>query len=268
MNARTGTSTSPESGRTGAAKTTEAAGATGTTDTPAHAPAGTADSTGAAAAPRTSRGGSGEPGTAAPRTSRTSGTGRDGRTGGTRTTQRSEATRNAILAAARERFATDGYERATIRAIARDARIDPSMVMRYYGTKEGLFAAAVAVDLRLPDLSEFPREGAGRALASHFLNVWEGNEILTALLRVGATNEAGAERMQGVFREQVLPIVRSVCPDPEQVPARAALVSSQLLGLALTRYVLRVPSAVELAREEIVAWLGPALQRYLTAPHP
>lgn len=155
--------------------------------------------------------------------------------------RRSDATRTAILDAARERFAADGYERATIRAIARDASIDPSMVMRYYGSKEGLFAAAVAVDLKLPDLTALPREEIGRALVTHFLDMWEENEVLTALLRVGVTNEAGAERMQGIFRDQLLPVARTVCPDPEQVPARAALCSTQLLGLALTRYVLRFP---------------------------
>jgi AcrR family transcriptional regulator len=182
--------------------------------------------------------------------------------------RRSGTTRDAILTAARERFATDGYERATIRAIAKDANIDPSMVMRYYGNKEGLFAAAVAVDLKLPDLGGLPRQEVGRALVTHFLAMWEQNEVLTALLRVGATNQDGAERMQGIFREEVVPIVVRVCPDPEQVPARAALCASQLLGLALTRYVLRFPPVVALAREEIVAWLAPTLQRYLTAPSP
>ena len=67
--------------------------------------------------------------------------------------RRSDRTRAAILAAARERFAADGYERATIRAIAADAAIDPAMVMRYFGNKEKLFAAAAEFDLRLPDLS-------------------------------------------------------------------------------------------------------------------
>ncbi|WP_128428536.1 TetR family transcriptional regulator [Streptomyces cyaneus] len=182
--------------------------------------------------------------------------------------RRSEATRTAILDAARERFAADGYERATIRAIAKDANIDPSMVMRYYGNKEGLFAAAVAIDLKLPDPASFQRDEVGRALVTHFLAMWEENEVLTALLRVGATNQAGAERMRGIFGEQLLPLARRVCPDPEQAPARAALASSQLLGLALTRYVLRFPPAVALAREEVVAWLAPTVQRYLTAPHP
>ncbi|MFI5678093.1 TetR/AcrR family transcriptional regulator [Streptomyces cellulosae] len=182
--------------------------------------------------------------------------------------KRSDATRNAILAAARERFAADGYERATIRAIAKDAAIDPSMVMRYFGNKEGLFAAAVAVDLKLPDLRSLPRQEVGRALVNHFLDMWEENEVLTALLRVGVTNQDGARRMQGIFRDQLLPVARQVCPDPEQAPARAALVATQLLGLALTRYVLRFPPTVGLAREEAVAWLGPTVQRYLTAPSP
>ncbi|MEU0210550.1 TetR family transcriptional regulator [Streptomyces canus] len=182
--------------------------------------------------------------------------------------RRSDATRTAILAAARERFAADGYERATIRAIAKDARIDPSMVMRYYGNKEGLFAAAVSVELELPEPGSLPRHDIGRALVTRFLDLWEENEVLTALLRVGATNQAGAERMQGVFREQVMPVALRVCPDPEQAPARAALAATQLLGLALTRYVLRFPPTVALTREEIVAWLAPTVQRYLTAPAP
>ncbi|MEU0285751.1 TetR family transcriptional regulator [Streptomyces sp. NPDC006147] len=182
--------------------------------------------------------------------------------------RRSDVTRRAILDAARERFAADGYERATIRAIAQHAKIDPSMVMRYYGNKEGLFAAAVAIDLRLPDPASFPREEAGRVLVTHFLDTWEQNEVLTALLRVGVTNEAGAGRMQGIFSDQLLPLALRVCPDPEQAPARAALVSSQLLGLALTRYVLRFPPAAELHPEEITAWLAPTVQHYLTAPHP
>lgn len=182
--------------------------------------------------------------------------------------RRSDTTRTAILTAARERFAADGYDRATIRAIAKDAGIDPSMVMRYFGSKEGLFAAAIDVDLRLPDLTPVPREEAGRALVGHFLDLWEGNEQLRAMLRVGVTSQAGAERMQGVFRDQLLPVARQVCPDPEQVPARAALCAAQLLGLALTRHVLQMPAAQTLTRAELVAWMGPTVQRYLTAPNP
>ncbi|WP_346777086.1 TetR family transcriptional regulator [Streptomyces sp. HNM0575] len=173
-----------------------------------------------------------------------------------------------MLRAARERFATDGYERATIRAIARDAGIDPSMVMRYYGNKEGLFAAASEIDLRLPELSGVPADEIGTRLVRHFLHRWEGDETLNALLRVGVTNPAGAERVHSVFRDQVAPVVATVCPDPEQVPLRAALLASQVLGMAVSRYVLKLPFSVGLTHEEIVNWLGPTVQRYLTAESP
>ncbi|MFG3225044.1 TetR family transcriptional regulator [Kitasatospora sp. NPDC048194] len=191
-----------------------------------------------------------------------------GSTDNQQTARRSDATRATILAAARNRFAADGYEKATIRAIARDAKIDPSMVMRYYGNKAGLFAAAVAVDPGLPGLPLEPREEVGRALVRQFLTLWEENEELTALLRVGATDPNAADRTQSVLRDQLIPLARRVGPEPEQAPARAALCASTVLGLALTRYVLRFPASVALSREEIVDWLGPTIQRYLTAPTP
>src|SRR5215510_212651 len=89
------------------------------------------------------------------------------------TPRRSDATRAAILTAARERFAADGYDRATIRAIAGDAAIDPALVMRYFGNKEQLFAAAADFDLRLPDLGALPLAGVGSALVGHFIDRWE-----------------------------------------------------------------------------------------------
>ncbi|WP_254069096.1 TetR family transcriptional regulator [Streptomyces sp. TM32] len=182
--------------------------------------------------------------------------------------RRSAATRAAILAAARDRFAADGYERATIRAIARDAGIDPSMVMRYYGNKAGLFAAASEIEVHAPDLTHVPRDQAAARLVRHFLERWECDETLTAMMRVGVTNEAGAERMRGVFAEQIEPVLAAVCPVPEEAPTRAGLVASQILGMALCRYVLHVPPAVGLTHNEVVAWLAPTIQRYLTAEHP
>ncbi|WP_181764640.1 TetR family transcriptional regulator [Streptomyces albidus (ex Kaewkla and Franco 2022)] len=182
--------------------------------------------------------------------------------------RRSDATRAAILRAARDRFAADGYERATIRAIAREAGIDPSMVMRYYGNKEGLFAAASEIDLRLPLLADCPREEIGARLVRHFLDRWEGDETLNALVRVGVTNPAGADRVHAVFRDQVTPVVAAVCPEGVPASTRAALLASQILGMALSRYVLKLPPAVSLTDDEIVAWLAPTVQRYLTAEAP
>ncbi|GAA2318884.1 TetR family transcriptional regulator [Streptomyces caniferus] len=182
--------------------------------------------------------------------------------------RRSAATRAAILAAARDRFAADGYERATIRAIAKDAEIDPSMVMRYYGNKAGLFAAASEIEVHAPDLSHVPRDEAGARLVRHFLERWECDETLTGMMRVGVTNEAGAQRMRGVFAEQIKPVLAAVCPVPEEAPTRAALIASQILGMALCRYVLHIPPAVDLGHDELVAWLAPTVQRYLTAEQP
>jgi AcrR family transcriptional regulator len=182
--------------------------------------------------------------------------------------RRSDATRAAILSAARERFAADGYERATIRAIAADAGIDPAMVMRYFGNKEKLFATAAEFDLRLPDLSAVPRDEIGARLVAHFLYRWEDDETLTALLRAAVTNAPALERVQGIFAGQVAPAAATLCPDPAQAPSRAGLVASQILGMALCRYVLRLPPSAAMPNADVVAWLGPTVQRYLTAEHP
>ena len=180
--------------------------------------------------------------------------------------RRSDHTRAAILAAARERFASDGFERATIRAIAADARIDPSMVMRYYGNKEGLFAAAAEFDLGLPDLGEVPASALGERLAGHFLHRWDGDGTLVALLRAAATQEAAADRMRAIFASQLGPVVAGVVPAPAEAAERAGLVATQILGFALCRFVLRLPPVAALDRDEAIAWLGPTLQRYLTGP--
>ncbi|MEH0830586.1 MULTISPECIES: TetR/AcrR family transcriptional regulator [unclassified Micromonospora] len=182
--------------------------------------------------------------------------------------RRSDATRAAILRAARERFAADGYERATIRAIAADARIDPSMVMRYYGNKEGLFAAAAEFDLRLPDLTDVPTGQLGEVLVRHFLDRWEGDETLAALLRAASTNPGAAERIRGIFADQLGAAVARFGADPATTARRAGLVASQTLGLAFTRYIVGLPPMVDASPAELVAWIGPTLQRYLTGAAP
>jgi AcrR family transcriptional regulator len=179
----------------------------------------------------------------------------------------SENTKATILAAARERFAADGYERATIRAIAAEAAIDPAMVMRYFGNKEKLFAAAADFDLQLPALSSVPPDQIGNALAAHFLDRWEADEALMVLLRTGVTNEDAADRMRAIFAGQLAPLAAKLSGDPAEAPQRAALVATQVLGMALCRYVLRLPPVVAMAHEDIVAWIGPTIQRYLAGPH-
>jgi len=182
-------------------------------------------------------------------------------------TSRSEESRSAILDAARKRFGAEGYERTTIRAVAADAGIDPSMVMRYFGTKDGLFAAATDIELHLPDLGEVPRSRLGEALIRHWVELWEGeraHESMIVLLRSSITNEDAAKRLRDVFVAQVLRAVSAMVDDPKEAAKRAGLVSSQMLGLALTRYVLKLPPVVAIDQESIVAGVGPTIQRYLT----
>jgi AcrR family transcriptional regulator len=173
----------------------------------------------------------------------------------------STETKAVILAAARQRFAESGFERATIRAIAAYANIDPSMVMRYFGSKDQLFAAAADFDLQIPDLSDVERDQLGQRMVTHFLNRWEGDEALIVLLRSSTTNPEAAQRMREIFAGQLLPAIAKINAD---APARrAGLVATQVLGMALCRYVLQVPPVVGMSGDELVAWLGPTVQRYL-----
>ena len=182
-------------------------------------------------------------------------------------TPRSEKTRTAILAAARRLLAARGYEATTIRAVAAEAGIDPSMVMRYYGNKEGLFAAAVDVNLRLPKAGDLPPDRVGELLARHYISRWEGelsDEFITLLLRSAGTNKAAAEQFRLIFEQQLLAFVRELSGDAPDAARRAAMVSSQVLGLSYCRYILELPAVTELDPETVVHALAPVLQHYLT----
>ncbi|MFI5911068.1 TetR family transcriptional regulator [Dactylosporangium sp. NPDC051541] len=185
------------------------------------------------------------------------------------TGRRSDATRAAILRAARVRFAEDGYQRATIRAIAADASIDPSMVMRYYGSKERLFAAAVDIDLRMPDLAGLPAGRIGPELVRHWVRRWEDDptgDVLLTLLRSAATDDTVAERVRGVFQQQIVPVVRKLSGAGEaEAQERAGLLATQMLGLAMCRHILRIPPVAAMTTEQVVERVGATVQRYLTA---
>ena len=136
--------------------------------------------------------------------------------------------------------------------------------MRYFGSKEGLFAAAAEFDLRLPDLAALPRAEVGAALVSHFLDRWEGDETLMALLRTAVTSETAAERMREIFATQVAAQIGRLLGETRAVVARrAGLVAAQILGLALCRYILKLPPVVGLKRDELVRRVGQAVQAYL-----
>jgi AcrR family transcriptional regulator len=183
-----------------------------------------------------------------------------------RSTPKSMRTREAIEAAARELFSSNGFERTTVREIGARAQIDPSMIIRYYGGKDGLFARVTTPDLDLPDLSDVDTAAIGEALVRHFLAQWEGDQTdgaMPVLLRSAASNEAAAERLRQMFVAQVLPAIARA-GSPATAPRRAGLVASQLLGLALTRYVLCLPPVVAMPAEFIVRTIGETIQRYAT----
>ena len=184
--------------------------------------------------------------------------------------RKSDGTRRRIIDAARERFRKEGYERTTIRKVAGDAKIDPSMVMRYFESKRGLFAAAMTVELRIPDLRQHPRDKLGEALITHFLNRWEDPDAdsLQLLLRSSASNEEAAERMRGVFRDQIVAMVARLRGDERDAREVAALIATQTIGLAYTRYILKLPPLVAMPREMIIKVIGATIQRYLTRPLP
>ena len=179
------------------------------------------------------------------------------------TLRKSDETRARILRAAREHFVRDGYDRTTIRAVAHDAGVDPALVMRYYGNKEGLFLAVTPLDLGVPDLRSVPRDEAGEAMVRQFFVRWEAPDgCLQILLRAAVSNEDAAERGREVFRSQIVQAVANLRGKrgSEQI---ASLIATQLLGLAYCLYVIRLPALTSMPRQEIIATIGATIQRYL-----
>jgi AcrR family transcriptional regulator len=177
---------------------------------------------------------------------------------------RSEGTRRAILRAARALFAARGYEQTTIRAVAAQADIDASMVMRYFQSKAGLFTAAVTTDLQVPDLRPVPSGHRGELLVRYFIDRWEGpvaDDKLIALLRTAVTSEAIAGQVQAILGRRLTERIAAL--GEEQAPERAALVAAQLLGVALCRYILRFEPLASLPADEVVAAVAPSVDRYL-----
>jgi AcrR family transcriptional regulator len=183
-------------------------------------------------------------------------------------TSRSQGTRDRILEAARAMFAAHGYEGATLRNIAAQASTNVALVIRYFGSKEDLFAMAAHFDLQLPPLGELDRSRLGQVMVSHFLAIWEesrSSRELVALLRAAASYPTAKARMQQIFHDQLLDAIASLGFRPEESAMRAALVASQMLGFALIRYVLEFDTRC-LDRDTVVLVLGRTIQHYLTLP--
>jgi AcrR family transcriptional regulator len=174
-------------------------------------------------------------------------------------------TRADILAAARRRFGAQGYERTTLRGVAADVGVDAALVIRYFGSKQDLFAAAADFAIELPDLSNVDPDEVAGILLPRFFAVWE-DETFVALLRAAMTSQVAADTLRRVFAEQVAPKLITATPDnPIQ---RIGLMGAFVIGLATTRYVLVNPPIANLSREELSRWAAPVIRQLLVGPAP
>ena len=179
------------------------------------------------------------------------------------------ASREAILAAARRQFAEGGYERTSIRGVAADAGVDAALVVHFFGSKEQLFRAAVTWPFDpaelAPQLLGPGATGLGERLARAFLTMWDDPETsprLLALLRSAMTNESFARLLREFVVTQLFRHLMEVVEGPDR-ELREELAAAHLLGIAILRLVLRVEPLASASIDQLVAQVGPTLDRYL-----
>jgi AcrR family transcriptional regulator len=184
--------------------------------------------------------------------------------------------REAILAAAREQFRERGYDSATIRGIAAAAGVDPALVHHYYGSKEDLFAAALLLPTSpreaLDGVLAGDPDGLGERLVRRFLELWSGDsgsigDTFIGLLRSASTHDDAARMVREFISREALGRIAEALDVP-QPRLRAALAGSQLIGLALARFVIGVEPVASADVETLVECYAPTVQRYLTGPLP
>ncbi|TBN55523.1 TetR/AcrR family transcriptional regulator [Glaciihabitans arcticus] len=179
------------------------------------------------------------------------------------------STRQAVLDAARSRFASDGFTATTIRAIAADASVDASQVMQFFGSKDELFAEVMAIPYsaleRFNTAFEGPDGSLGERVVRAHLKAWEGSidesEPLMAMLRGAIVNETANEQLRSFIQSRLIEGTRS-SGDPAAM-LRAGLAASMLVGVVISRRIVGVPALVAADHDELVAVLGPAIQRVL-----
>jgi AcrR family transcriptional regulator len=179
-------------------------------------------------------------------------------------------TRAAILDAAARRFAEAGYDAASLRAIAAEAGVDPAVVLHFFGSKDGLFQAAVGWPFDpsgvMDQMAAAGPGSIGERLARVFLHFWEEPAIrasLLAVLRSAMTHEASAELLREFIVSRLFAQVSGLVHQPD-AELRVDLASAQLIGMAVLRYALRVEPIASARPDELVAWLTPPLNHYLS----
>ncbi len=182
-------------------------------------------------------------------------------------------TRETILDAAATAFAARGYDSTSIRHIAAAAEVDPALIHHYFGTKEDLFLAAVRMPINpaklIPDVVTGGIDGAGERLVRTFLTVWDSpaGTAAAALVRSAVSHERSTRMLREFLTTRVLRRAMKALDVPDS-PVRASLVASQIIGLAMTRYIVKIEPLANLPREQVVALVAPTIQRYLTGDLP
>ncbi|HZE39556.1 MAG TPA: TetR family transcriptional regulator [Stackebrandtia sp.] len=180
-------------------------------------------------------------------------------------------TRAEILAAARDAFARDGFERSSIRRIANDAGVDPALVHHYFGTKDQLFLAAIEAPFDpmevLPKVLAGGEDQLGENLIRFFLSIWDsptGNRA-AAFLRSAITRPEMSHLVRQFITTQIVRRgLKLKFPELDHAELRGALVASQLLGMAVTRHIFGIEALTRLTVDELAAIYGPTVQRYIT----
>ena len=179
--------------------------------------------------------------------------------------------REAVLAAAKRRFAEQGYEKTTLREIARDAHVDPSMVLYLFGSKAELFRESLRLIIDADVLVAAVSDGDGEIgarLARAYLGIWERPETahtMVSMLQSATSNPDAYEAFRAFMQNYVLTAVSDALGGGEQARLRVMLAATNMVGTALLRYVMRVPPLASLSVDEVVGLIGPTVQRYLTA---
>ena len=178
---------------------------------------------------------------------------------------RSQPTRDRILEAARLIFGRDGYDHATIRGIAAEANINPAMVMRYYRNKETLFAAVTDFKMNMAAYAGVPKSRLGEALVRRVLENWESPESgasRRAILLTAMTNDAARVKFIGQYENQYAELLKRFGPS-KQLTSVTALIGTQVIGLLVSRYVLRVPEIASQSNEYLIREVGRTIQAYM-----
>ena len=179
--------------------------------------------------------------------------------------------REAVLRAAKQRFAVEGYEKTTLRAIADDAHVDPSMVLYLFGSKAELFRESLQLIVDPGVLVAALADGdgdIGTRMVRSYLGIWEHQDTgasMVAMLQSATSNPDAHDAFRAFMQNYVLTAVSGALGGGEEARLRALLAATSLVGTAILRYVMRVAPLADLPAEDVVRLIGPAVTRYLTA---